>query len=134
MLAYADLCKVYPDLVPLPDFVAESREDIQTNLVRWADISTSFSDESSRQVLEAIVSYRLTGDSSFMKGYTVFNVEQIEDLPPHYTAKSHPRMNPDERIAHAESFFAATGADMSAQRADLDDLNLCGLRFRRRTG
>lgn len=51
-------------------------------------------------------------DIPFMKGYTVFNVEQIDDLPPHYTAKANPRMNPDERIAHAESFFAATGADI----------------------
>jgi antirestriction protein ArdC len=51
-------------------------------------------------------------DIPFMKGYTVFNVEQIEDLPPHYTAKANPRMNPDERIAHAEGFFTATGADI----------------------
>jgi antirestriction protein ArdC len=51
-------------------------------------------------------------DIPFMKGYTVFNVEQIDGLPPHYTAKAAPRMNPDERIAHAEGFFAATGADI----------------------
>lgn len=48
----------------------------------------------------------------FMKGYTVFNVEQIEDLPPHYTAKASPRMNADQRIEYAEGFFAATGADI----------------------
>lgn len=46
----------------------------------------------------------------FMKGYTVFNVEQIEGLPEHFTAKKEPRRNPDERIAHAEKFFANTGA------------------------
>jgi len=49
----------------------------------------------------------------FMKGYTVFNVEQIDGLPAHYYAKPEPRFSsPVERIAHAESFFAATGADI----------------------
>ena len=46
----------------------------------------------------------------FMKGYTVFNVEQIEGLPSHYYAMAEPAKNPDERIAHAETFFAALGA------------------------
>ncbi len=46
----------------------------------------------------------------FMKGYTVFNVEQIEGLPDHYYAKPAPRGETVQRIARAESFFAATGA------------------------
>lgn len=46
----------------------------------------------------------------FLKAYTVFNVEQIEGLPGHFYARAEPVMNPDERIAHAETFFAATGA------------------------
>lgn len=45
-----------------------------------------------------------------MKGYTVFNVEQIERLPAQYYAKPEPRIDPVQRIAHAESFAAATGA------------------------
>ena len=48
----------------------------------------------------------------FMKGYTVFNVEQIEGLPAHYYAKAEPRLNPDQRLDQAESFFAALGADI----------------------
>jgi len=48
----------------------------------------------------------------YMKGYTVFNVEQIEGLPAHYYALRNNASNPDERIAHAEAFFAATGADI----------------------
>lgn len=48
----------------------------------------------------------------FMKGYTVFNVEQIEDLPPHYYALAEPVLDPVERIDRAESYFAATGADI----------------------
>lgn len=48
----------------------------------------------------------------FMKGYTVFNVEQIEGLPAHYYAKPEPRFNPVQRIEHAESFFGNLHADI----------------------
>ncbi len=48
----------------------------------------------------------------FMKGYTVFNVEQIDGLPAHYYGAPAPRLEPLPRIAHAEAFFAATGADI----------------------
>ena len=44
----------------------------------------------------------------FMKGYTVFNVEQIDGLPAHYTATHPPRLNEEQRIEQAEAFFAAT--------------------------
>jgi len=47
----------------------------------------------------------------YMKGYTVFNVEQIEGLPETYYAKPEITTTPVERIAHAEAFFAATKAD-----------------------
>jgi len=48
----------------------------------------------------------------FMKGYTVFNVEQIDGLPPHYYQLAEPVLDPVERIEHAERYFAATGADI----------------------
>jgi antirestriction protein ArdC len=48
----------------------------------------------------------------YMKGYTVFNVEQIEGLAEHYYGKPIVNTTPVERIAHAESFFAATKADI----------------------
>jgi antirestriction protein ArdC len=46
----------------------------------------------------------------FMKGYTVFNVEQIEGLPEHYYGKPQARTEAVQRIERAESFLAATGA------------------------
>jgi antirestriction protein ArdC len=46
----------------------------------------------------------------FMKGYTVFNCDQIEGLPEHYYAKPAPRSETMQRIARADAFFAATGA------------------------
>jgi antirestriction protein ArdC len=45
----------------------------------------------------------------FMKGYTVFNVEQIEGLPAPYYAKDVDPREPVARIEQAEAFFAATG-------------------------
>lgn len=58
-----------------------------------------------------------TGDEEertipFMKGYTVFNVEQIDGLPDHYYAAAQDGHNPDERIAHAEDFFRQTRAEI----------------------
>ena len=51
-------------------------------------------------------------DIRFMKGYTVFNVEQIDGLPAHYYSRPDVALTPVERIRHAEEFFAATGADI----------------------
>ena len=48
----------------------------------------------------------------FLKAYTVFNVEQVEGLPAHYYALAEAGPNPDERVAQAEAFFAATGFDI----------------------
>lgn len=48
----------------------------------------------------------------FLKAYTVFNVEQIEGLPGHFYALAESSRNPDERIADAETYFAATRADI----------------------
>lgn len=46
----------------------------------------------------------------FLKAYHVFNVEQIDGLPGHYYAKTERHSPLPERIAHAEAFFANTGA------------------------
>ena len=46
----------------------------------------------------------------FLKGYTVFNVEQIDGLPESYYAKVAPSLDPVARIARADNFFATLGA------------------------
>jgi antirestriction protein ArdC len=48
----------------------------------------------------------------FLKAYTVFNVEQIEGLPAEYDAPVDDPVNPDERIARADAFFANVRADL----------------------
>jgi antirestriction protein ArdC len=57
-----------------------------------------------------------TGEASpreipFMRSYTVFNVDQIDGLPPHYYSIAQ-KIEPAQRIAHAEAFLAATGAEV----------------------
>jgi antirestriction protein ArdC len=51
-------------------------------------------------------------DIYFMKGYTVFNIEQIDGLPPHFYAAAPPSIDPAQRNGDAERFFANTGADI----------------------
>jgi antirestriction protein ArdC len=48
----------------------------------------------------------------FMKGYTVFNVEQIDGLPEHFYGKPELRTDAVQRNERMESFFAATGANV----------------------
>lgn len=66
----------------------------------------------------------------FMKGYTAFNVEQIEGLPDHFYAPAKPRLDPVQRIERAETFFEATNADirhggnMAAYNVALDQVHL----------
>ena len=50
----------------------------------------------------------------FLKGYTVFNLEQIEGLPARFHVPAdRPRLDPSTRIERADRFFAATGAELS---------------------
>lgn len=48
---------------------------------------------------------------AFLKGFTVFNVEQIDGLPPHFYAQTTQDRDPIQRIA-AETYLRATGADI----------------------
>jgi antirestriction protein ArdC len=51
-------------------------------------------------------------DIFFMKGYTVFNVEQVEGLPAHFYATAAPQLDPVQRIEAADLFFGNIGADI----------------------
>jgi antirestriction protein ArdC len=51
-------------------------------------------------------------DIHFLKGYTVFNCDQIAGLPEQYYVKPEPKFTAVERIVHADRFFAATGAEI----------------------
>src|SRR5262249_27407690 len=47
-----------------------------------------------------------------MRAYTASNADQVEGLPPHFTPTAPAVIAPEERIATAEAFFAATKADI----------------------
>jgi antirestriction protein ArdC len=49
-------------------------------------------------------------DIPFLKAYTVFNCDQIDGLPDDFYRRPEPVIEPLERIAHADRFFANTGA------------------------
>lgn len=49
----------------------------------------------------------------FMKGYTVFNVEQIDELPAHYYATAQaPQLETAQRLEKVEQFFKNTGVSI----------------------
>jgi antirestriction protein ArdC len=84
---------------------AHVRKGEKGNLVVYAStVTRTETDEDTGQEQER--------DIPFMKGYTVFNVEQIDGLPPQFYAPAEPRLDPVQRIDHAEAFFAATGASL----------------------
>src|SRR6202046_1575541 len=87
------------------EFKAHVRKGEQGSLVVYADkIIRTETDADSGEASERAI--------PFMKGYTVFNVEQIDGLPERFYAKAAPRTKSVQRIARAELFFAATGANV----------------------
>src|SRR5260370_926981 len=82
---------------------AHVRKGEKGSLVVYANsITRTEHDEKSGEDVEREIPY--------MKGYTVFNVEQIDGLPELYYAKAAPTLDPVARIDHAEKFLHATGA------------------------
>lgn len=79
------------------------RKGERGSLVVYANrIKKTEMDEATGEAIEREIPY--------LKGYTVFNIEQIDGLPVHYYAKaSSPTLSPAERNARLEAFFAATG-------------------------
>ena len=82
---------------------AHVRKGEEGNLVVYASTVT-------RTETDAATGEESERDIPFMKGYTVFNVEQIDGLSAQYHATAAPRLDPVQRIDQAEAFFAATGA------------------------
>jgi antirestriction protein ArdC len=84
---------------------AHVRKGERGSLVVYAStISRTETDEASGEEAEREI--------PFLKGYTVFNVEQIDGLPQHYYGQPEPTGSSVERIANADAFFAATRAEI----------------------
>jgi antirestriction protein ArdC len=82
---------------------AHVRKGEKGSLVVYANsITRTEHDEKTGEEVEREIPY--------MKGYTVFNVEQIEGLPEIYYAKAAPMLDPVARIDRVEGFFANVSA------------------------
>jgi len=84
------------------DLGAHVRKGEHGSLVVYADtIHKTETDDKGEDIDRAI---------PFMKGYTVFNVEQIDGLPEHYYAKPADPLPVSARLDHADDFFRNTAA------------------------
>jgi antirestriction protein ArdC len=81
---------------------AHVRKGQTGTLVVFADRVTRTEDSENGESVERSIPY--------LKSYTVFNVEQIEGLPPQYQPQMPTHTGVDIRHAQAESFIAATRA------------------------
>lgn len=80
-ISYADLYKLRPDLIPIPTFVAEMREDIAKSYLYWSSLLSKLADDKSVKVLKDLVSYRLTADPVYMDRYsTRFSDQYFENF------------------------------------------------------
>jgi antirestriction protein ArdC len=69
-----------------------------------------YADKIIRTEADTVTGEQAEREIPFMKGYTVFNVEQIDGLPEHFYTKPEPRIDTVQRIDRVEAFFADTGA------------------------
>ncbi|MEK7994685.1 MAG: zincin-like metallopeptidase domain-containing protein [Planctomycetota bacterium] len=69
-----------------------------------------YASKTTRTETDSVTGGETEHDIPFLKGYTVFNVEQVEGLPAQYYATAAKTLDPVQRIAHVEAFIAATGA------------------------
>ncbi len=81
---------------------AQVRKGEHGSLVVFADHFTKTETNDQGEAVEYAI--------PFMKGYTVFNLEQIEGLPEHFYAQPVNPLPLAERIEHADTFVTATGA------------------------
>jgi len=71
---------------------------------------TVYADKLTRSEKDAATGEEAAQEIHYLKGYTVFNADQIDGLPESYYAKPPLRNESLKRITRAEAFFAATGA------------------------
>lgn len=68
LLNYGDICKFNSSL-KLPDFVISSRDDYLTNFTKWQNVYNNLIDDESKKTFNDILSFRLTGDFSYLNEY-----------------------------------------------------------------
>lgn len=97
-------CPIWMTYKQALELNAQVRKGERGSLVVYADKITRTETNENGENVEASI--------PFMKGYTVFNCEQIEGLPAHFYGRAERADEPLQRIADAEAFVAATGANV----------------------
>ncbi len=72
-----------------------------------------YASKTTRTEIDTVTGNETERDIPFLKGYTVFNVEQVEGLPSQYYASIPRALDPVQRIASADTFFATTRATIN---------------------
>lgn len=98
-------CPIWLTYKQAQEIGGQVRKGEKGSLVVYANtFSKTTTTEKGEEIEEAI---------PFMKGYTVFNAEQIDGLPAHFYARTEPvHETPLEREEHLERFFGGTGANI----------------------
>ena len=68
ILNFCDIYK-YSNKLRLPDFVSGTRKDLIENSTQWQQVYDSFIDDESRITFNDVLSFRLTGDFSYLSNY-----------------------------------------------------------------
>lgn len=80
-IAASELSKIFPERFPLPDFVTETRTDLELHASSWSRLRDRLEDPTSRKVLDDLLRFRVTGDMRFMTDYSFRPQEQyFEDF------------------------------------------------------
>lgn len=82
-LNHADLLRLHPGQHALPEFMKQSRETVAAEGAAFEALYRQLVDDASRATLIDVFRYRLTGDPSFMRGYTCRMKDQY--FEPFYT-------------------------------------------------
>ena len=102
-------CPVWMTFKQATELNAHVRKGEKGSLVVYANTLTKTEDDGAGNEVEREI--------PFLKGYTVFNVEQIEGLPEIFSARPEPKLTGPARFDHAEAFFANTTADIRIRGA-----------------
>lgn len=70
-LEYGQLLAAFPELIPVPDFIDNQREDLKNNRNYYNKLYSWLYDEESKKTFIDILRFRLSGDLRNMLSYTV---------------------------------------------------------------
>jgi FkbM family methyltransferase len=71
LVSVSDLISEKTNLLPIPWFVSEQRNELKQNRTWWSDLYRLMSDKTSKKTLTDVLRFRLTANFEYMNDYTV---------------------------------------------------------------